>query len=507
MKTSQAVLIGDVGPIDGIFHLGDEAMLERAIIELRLRGIETIKVISTNPDDTRSRYGVDSIDSPEIRLLEEPSWFDAEYPDTPKIERLSIHQQNQIEKLISTLDEADLLVITGGGNLNDIWPEKVLLRRIVSEIAHAKKTRIVVTGQSLGPVTNGMVREHVQRILSLADCIGVREKHSLKECQEMSVDHQKVFLNPDDAMFWPVGDQDLKKASPGAVSHDSYAIASFSSWHGFTSTPDAHLEVCADIVRKLLQVTGLPVALLPQEGSESGRRSHDVAFHDQIVHQISSDKVTSLEVAEISECVRLIGNASIVISSRYHPIVFSLAEGIPSIGVSVDHYTHAKIGGVVDMFSSLPVVVPAPYYRREDFESVLRIVWSHRHAIKVATRSIRSIATVRQKEWWDYLCMHGKIPDKTFNIGLSNDRKLVELLELPELCRLKIDCKSLSHASKTFWKECIFPLRNGQSTQAANLTQIEEIIESGESLKSNLEIKKSVVQKITEYITSLKKKF
>ena len=52
------VAIGDIGPVDGMLHVGDEAMFEALVLELRARGVDRITAISSNVDDTRARYGV-----------------------------------------------------------------------------------------------------------------------------------------------------------------------------------------------------------------------------------------------------------------------------------------------------------------------------------------------------------------------------------------------------------------------------------------------------------------
>src|SRR6188508_130872 len=56
------VAIGDIGVVDGMLHVGDEAMFEALVLELRARGVDRITAISSNVDDTRARYGVEAVE-------------------------------------------------------------------------------------------------------------------------------------------------------------------------------------------------------------------------------------------------------------------------------------------------------------------------------------------------------------------------------------------------------------------------------------------------------------
>ena len=54
------LIIGDVGVLDGMFHIGDEAMFEAAVGELAQRGLSPVGV-SSNPDETAARYGIPAV--------------------------------------------------------------------------------------------------------------------------------------------------------------------------------------------------------------------------------------------------------------------------------------------------------------------------------------------------------------------------------------------------------------------------------------------------------------
>ena len=44
-----------------MMHIGDEAMFEKFVAQARRRGIHDIVAVSSNPDDTATRYGLESV--------------------------------------------------------------------------------------------------------------------------------------------------------------------------------------------------------------------------------------------------------------------------------------------------------------------------------------------------------------------------------------------------------------------------------------------------------------
>ena len=56
----RVVALGDVGVIDDMMHIGDEAMFQAAHDELTARGASLVAVSSV-PDETAARYGMEAV--------------------------------------------------------------------------------------------------------------------------------------------------------------------------------------------------------------------------------------------------------------------------------------------------------------------------------------------------------------------------------------------------------------------------------------------------------------
>ena len=57
----RVLAIGDIGVVESMVHIGDEAMFEQFLLEARARGTENIVAMSSNPAETSERYGIDAV--------------------------------------------------------------------------------------------------------------------------------------------------------------------------------------------------------------------------------------------------------------------------------------------------------------------------------------------------------------------------------------------------------------------------------------------------------------
>lgn len=82
------------------------------------------------------------------------------------------------EGLREAVRAADAVLVSGGGNLSDSWPELAEQRAIVLEEAASLGRPAVVAGQSLGPNLSGPLAERVGAALRTAVMVGVRDRAS-----------------------------------------------------------------------------------------------------------------------------------------------------------------------------------------------------------------------------------------------------------------------------------------------------------------------------------------
>src|SRR5947209_3941902 len=145
MGATKVWRVGISGSYGGM-NLGDEAILEGIIVQLRATMSCEITVFTRNPADTLARHRVDHAVG--VRTL--------------------TRRESAAE-----VKELDVFVLGGGGILYDRDAEMYL-----RELNLAREIGIptIVYAISAGPLNNGSVRRAVQTALDAADVITVRDR-------------------------------------------------------------------------------------------------------------------------------------------------------------------------------------------------------------------------------------------------------------------------------------------------------------------------------------------
>jgi polysaccharide pyruvyl transferase CsaB len=139
----------------GGWNMGDEAILQGIIGELRRSMPVEITVFTRDPADTRRRHGVEHA--------------------VPVREALR-------DDVLPALKPLDLLILGGGGILFDA--EVPIYHREV-ELAHELGVPVMVYGVSAGPLNDPVSQAQVRRIFDVAEAATVRDrraKHLLEYC-------------------------------------------------------------------------------------------------------------------------------------------------------------------------------------------------------------------------------------------------------------------------------------------------------------------------------------
>lgn len=338
------VLLGDVGSTGG-FHLGDEAMAEAVVAELGARTPLSVVAVSGDPVDTAERYGWEVV--PRIGFS-----ADGDEQSEARLDRVlaaasgdphALPWSDPAWHVIHAVAACDAVVISGGGNLNSSWPEHVYERAALASLSALFGKRHVVTGQTVGPHLTRRHGEIVGGILTSAAAVGAREAATYETALQLGVPPERLVQTVDDAAYL-AGEGDREALS------QPYVAATFSP-HGGLLDHDRYVTGIAALLDDVHRATGYPVVLVPHQGTaHDGELTGDLAMHQSIVDACSSAPVTALGVVSSRRAVRVTQDAALVISSRYHPVVFAMAGSVPAIGLGVDVYTSTKIRGALSNY-------------------------------------------------------------------------------------------------------------------------------------------------------------
>lgn len=375
----RVVALGDIGVTDGMIHIGDEAMFESAVKQLRARGVDEFVGVSVNPADTSQRYGIESIQ----RIGFAPGTEAAEQR-LARILALEPEAGDPAQAVIDAVRRADGVLVTGGGNLSSLWPSHVYERAALAGIAQALGKPFVISGQTLGPALDGDDRTKVAALLASARLAGVREPDSAALAAALGIPGVRQLV--DDASFL-IDDA----ATPG-----DYCAVTLAN-HVGAADRGAFESRAAELLDRIAATTGLRIIFSAHFAAIDRAESRgDSAMHARVAAHMSAP--WSIEpTTDSAASARFARNAGLVVSSRYHPTVFAVAAGVPTIGIHVDDYTQTKLTGALGNFGQSSLVSAAALVGGEAAQGVER-AWEQRDITR--TRD-HSAARASSGLWWD----------------------------------------------------------------------------------------------------------
>lgn len=270
----------------GYGNWGDEAILAALLADLSNLGVdqEQIRVLSGQPKRTEEWHGVKAI--PRYR----------------------------VSSLVHSMKHSQLLISGGGSLLQD----STSLRSIpyylgMIEFALANKVPVVIYAQGIGPVRRRMAQRWIQRVVSKAAAVSLRDQNSLALMKQWGVPTTGIQLSAD-PVFRFVTNKQSKTAGltinlrpyPQWTDHISGWVQEIKSW----------------------MALGLGsiqfVALGPgDQGMGERLRTH-------IPHLVVRTPQT------YHEAMSLMGRYELTVSMRLHGIIFAAINGSYPIGLDYD---------------------------------------------------------------------------------------------------------------------------------------------------------------------------
>lgn len=339
--------IGDIGVVDGMIHIGDEAMFEAARDELAARGV-AITGVSSAPGESASRYGVPCV--PRLGFVgldRDAAIRRADELLAAAAGELKLADGDPAAAALAALDDASGVLIAGGGNLASRWPVHVFERTTLAAMARRRALPVVVTGQTFGPDLDPVDAERVAAMTRDAALTGVREADSAALARGWGA---SVHAGVDDASFLGAGPGD--DDGPAA---DGHVLVSLSGW--FAGRPADRVEQgIAALLDHAAEVVGR-VVFHAHFGPEhaDGEPRGDAALHERVRARMRqpSEVVPSGDSPASAALAR---RARLLVTSRYHPAVFAAPAGVPILALAADEYTHIKLGGALGHWGQDAVV-------------------------------------------------------------------------------------------------------------------------------------------------------
>lgn len=335
----RVVVMADLG--QRAYHVGDEAIGLATKRELEARGAEVV-LVARHPErvDPALRGGP-------IVMAPEVAWDPAE-----RLQLLAAVKEGRktragrralarpdVAGLRDAIASADQVHIAGGGNHTSLYGWLLVERAVAVALARQLDIPVTMSGQTLGPSLHHHDRVALSEELAAIRSITVRDAASAALASELVEDGDKVRLSLDDATFLAEVPIAGSRPSPDHIS------ATFSSDFIARLGTGAE-ELLADALTALSVYSGLPVRF-EAHMEAPGEDSDDAKVHRQIASRMETQQVI-LEPVRTAQAVSTgMATAALVISSRFHPIVFACAAGVPAIALGGGHYANVRLDGVL----------------------------------------------------------------------------------------------------------------------------------------------------------------
>jgi polysaccharide pyruvyl transferase CsaB len=349
--------VGISGSYGGL-NLGDEAILQSIVMQLRSSLDVDVTIFTRNAHDTTLRHKVEKV--VEVRNL-------TRVEITPEIERL------------------DLFILGGGGIFFDKEID-IFLREL--EIASQTNTPSMVYAVGAGPLNTDTSRKRVKEVLDNVDVITVREKEAKKILEDTGVKKEiKVtadpafLLNPE-----PLPPDALKLEQV----HGDRPLVGVSVREPGPAAPDidpnfyhALLANAADFVISRLDAD---VIFVPME-----RQVFDVQNSHAVISKMLKPQHAWVLKGEYSsgQLLSFMKNFVFTIGMRLHFLIFSALQGVSFVALPYA----TKVSGLLDDLS-----VPMPPLNKVDSGLVNAYIdkaWDERSLTK--TRIQQLLPNLKQR--------------------------------------------------------------------------------------------------------------
>jgi hypothetical protein len=171
----------------------------------------------------------------------------------------------------------------------------------------------------------------------------VRELPSAALALELGVPPERIWYQSDDALF-----PDGNPAPMTTSSRSGEPTIAVTIDHQVRAAGGELFGSLVSQLRKLSEATGAQLVLIPHAyGRESAAAPSDLTEARLIADGVGLSQTVVAAGLDADQARRITGDAAMVISSRYHPIVFGLGAAVPSIGIFGDEYCRIKLQGAL----------------------------------------------------------------------------------------------------------------------------------------------------------------
>jgi colanic acid/amylovoran biosynthesis protein len=254
----------------------------------------------------------------------------------------ALHSARRSSKLLHqylhAVRTADLVVLSGGGRLNDAFKVESLIRLETLELAQQSGAATALLGQALGPMQDPVLRARAARVLPRVDLIALRESPgSTALLDALRVRPRELIVTGDDAVVLAY---QAHRPQLGTALGVNVRVASCC---GIDAT---HVERIRTAARKAAGSVG--AALLPITISRHpGAGDEHCAWQPQRARALAT---FTPDTASPKHALDVLQHCRVVVVGSYHAAVFALSMGVPTVIVAASESYAQTLRGLAHQF-------------------------------------------------------------------------------------------------------------------------------------------------------------
>jgi polysaccharide pyruvyl transferase CsaB len=328
----------------GGLNLGDEAILEGILKELRASLDVDVVVFSYNAKDTESRHHVRAIPIREVHK----------------------------DEVIEILKKLDLLILGGGGILFDGVVETFL-----RDVAWAQELKIpvMVYAVSAGPLKSPESKQLVSQVLNKAEIITVREAESKRILHDLGIT-KPIEVTGDPALLIKPQLFTKEMLKKDGIDPDGNLIG-FSAREPGLAAPELNIDhyhaILANAADFMIERYNCQILFIPFEMGAN----RDPQMSHAIISKMLNARYASVLKSEYNsgQTLGLMKHLTFAVGMRVHFLIFAALQGIPFVSLP---YASKVKGFLEDL--EMPYT-PVEHWNTGKLCALIDYAWDNRKTI------------------------------------------------------------------------------------------------------------------------------
>jgi len=343
----------------GIHNLGNECTVEVVAEQLRSRLPEAdIFCISYDPEETSSRHGLRTL--PIRDSLSDWLRSDRSGPGSSRafgiLRKVFLRAPLELASWVraaNSLRGTDTILMAGTGMLTDFGSRAFGLPWDVLKWVSAARLvgcRVVFVSVGVGPLYGRLSRSIFRRALAMAYYVSYRDEFSKEKLESLGFNTEGHVVVPDSVFCWALDQTQISSGAEQRRPRVGLGVINYfdevkSGEENREAIAAQRLRMMSEFVSRLID-KGFDVRILCQD------LIHDPAIKNALKEEIErgneqlQDRILDHETDDAREFISLLQECDVLVTSRFHTLLFGIMLAKPVISLSYEPKNDALLASV-----------------------------------------------------------------------------------------------------------------------------------------------------------------